>query len=150
MHEKAISPRRYHKEKWGDGPWQNEPDRLEWKYNGFPCLLLRADMGDWCGYVAVPPGHAAYEKGYEDLDLSVHGGLTYAGHCQGHICHVPDPGEPDNVWWLGFDCGHYDDLVPGIQALTPDISYTWCKYKDVPYVKNQVNRLAIQLAAMRP
>src|SRR5215510_304522 len=29
-----------------------------------------------------------------------------------HICHTPSPGEPDNVWWLGFDCCHLGDLYP--------------------------------------
>ena len=32
------------------------------------------------------------------------------------ICHIPDQGEPDDVWWLGFDCLHGGDLAPGMMA----------------------------------
>ena len=101
---------------WGAGPWQAEPDRKEWKdpATGLPCLAHRNEGdGNWCGYVAVAPGHPAHGKDYDDVAADVHGGLTYAGKCSGHICHVPAPGEPDNVYWLGFDCHHWNDLAPG-------------------------------------
>lgn len=46
---------------WGDGPWQQEPDRLEFEHAGLPCILNRAPVtGAWCGYVGVPPGHKLY------------------------------------------------------------------------------------------
>lgn len=45
------------KRAWGDGPWVNEPDRVEWRYKGLPCLLKRGPLGNWCGYVGVPPEH---------------------------------------------------------------------------------------------
>lgn len=40
---------------WGSGPWDNEPDRLEWKdeKTSMPCLMVRNDMGNWCGYVCT-------------------------------------------------------------------------------------------------
>ena len=95
-------------------PWLKEPDRVLFKYEGFPCLLNRAPTGAWCGYVGVPPGHPAHGKDYGDVEVHVHGGLTYSDSCQedGPICHVPEPGEPDDVWWLGFDCAHYNDFAP--------------------------------------
>jgi hypothetical protein len=88
------------------GPWDQEPDRDLWKHAGLACLVNRGPMGAWCGYVAVPPGHPAHRKHYNEVDVEVHGGLTYSEECQGVICHTPKPGEPDDVWWLGFDCGH--------------------------------------------
>lgn len=134
------------KTKWGPGPWQDEPDRQEWKYRGLPCLAVRNQMGSWCGYVAVPPGHPAYKKPYDDVDVNVHGGLTYADHCRDHICHVPAPGEPDDVWWLGFDCGHSDDLVPSMKEFCK--SLLWGTYKDLKYVVRETSELAEQLAAL--
>lgn len=106
------------KSQWGEGPWVNEHDHLYWvdEVTGYPCIMHRVSAhGAWCGYVAVPPGHPAYHQSYDDVSerVSVHGGLTYADACQGNICHVPEPGQPDNVWWLGFDCGHYGDVTPG-------------------------------------
>ncbi len=148
---------RFPKKEWGEGPWQEESDRLEWEYKGFPCLMRRnmEITGSWCGYVAVPPGHPAFEKGYDDVEVDVHGGLTYANHCQGPICHVPAPGEPDNVWWLGFDCAHGFDLSPRLEAFTQQImghkSFLGVHqhYWTAKEVRREVKSLADQLAALQ-
>ena len=80
------------KSAWGPGPWQDEPDRIEFEHAGLPCLMLRSTTGgNWCGYAAVPPGHPAHGKPYQDVDADVHGGLTYADKCRDYICHVPKP-----------------------------------------------------------
>src|SRR5688572_7588915 len=102
---------------WPPGPWQHEPDKAQWQdpATGLPCLIVRNSSGALCGYVGVSKGHPLFEVGYQgadDYDLSCHGGLTYSEHCQPStdealgICHVPAPGEPDHVWWFGFDCAH--------------------------------------------
>lgn len=135
------------KSKWGEGPWQSEPDRIEWEFKGYPCLMTRTPMGNWCGYVAVPPGHPFFEKGGDSLNLEVHGGITYADHCRGHICHVPKPGQSDNVWWLGFDCAHAFDGLPGMVAYLKNKDNFFSRgYKDVAYVRGEVERLAAQIA----
>lgn len=131
---------------WGPGPWDNEPDRLEWRSLGYPCLIVRGSLGNLCGYVAVPPGHPWHGREPSDLGgVDVHGGITFTGPCQegGHICHVAQPGEPDDVWWIGFDCAHYQDYMPasrglGIPMFDHDI------YRDLDYVKEMVNLLADQ------
>lgn len=96
------------------GPWVDEPDRVEWRHRGLPCLITRQpEQGHLCGYVAVPPGHPWHGVHYRELsEVYVHGGLTYADPCFENVCHVPQQGEPDNVWWFGFDCAHYGDLPP--------------------------------------
>ena len=38
-------------------------------------------LGSWCGYVGVRGNHPAAGKDYDDLDVLVHGGLTYADYC---------------------------------------------------------------------
>lgn len=86
--------------------------------DGFACLIRRTNIGIWCGYVAVPPGHPWHGKHYDAVDADVHGGLTYAEPCSGEICHVPQPGESDDVWWLGFDCGHYFSKNVDVRAET--------------------------------
>lgn len=147
------------KKAWGPGPWQDEPDRLEFRYLGFPCLMVRnMDVtGGWCGYVGVPPGHKFHKKKYDDVDVDVHGGLTYSDKCQGHVCHVPRPGESEDAWWLGFDCAHFDDVSPKMNA-TMDFMFKvagapprsrWGTYKDVAYVKREVRRLARQVAKVK-
>jgi hypothetical protein len=140
---------------WGPGPWQAEPDRVQWRTAaGLPGLIVRNRGGAWCGYVAVPPGHALFEV--SDADVDVHGGLTYSGHCQvdGPICHVPEPGEPDNVWWLGFDCEHITDRGParearerelGLPTIGDIISEPVPTYKTMEWVRSEVEQLAAQL-----
>lgn len=136
---------------WGPGPWQTEPDRMEWKHNGTPCLMVRTPHhGAWCGYAAVPPGHPLHGVEYGDPDVSVHGGLTYSNKCAGYICHVPAPGELDDVWWFGFDCAHSGDETPGSNAALGFRAYRGIgdEYRDLAYVRAEVERLADQLAAL--
>lgn len=58
------------KSDWLDGPWRAEYDRYEWVDEGtrLPCLVIRhPDMGNLCGYVGVPPDHAAWGYDYDGL-----------------------------------------------------------------------------------
>ena len=137
-------------EKFGPGPWIDEPDHVEFRHEGFPCIIHRNHGGVWCGYVAVPPGHPWHGKEYYGVceggvHADVHGGLTYAEECQGEICHVPAPGEPDNVWWVGFDCGHSYDLCPYMHKQFP-VAYRGT-YRDQDYVTGEVKSLAVQAKA---
>lgn len=129
---------------WPSGPWDREPDRVEWRDDatGLVCLIVRNPLGALCGYVAVPDGHVYFQKRHGDIDdVSVHGGLTYSDFCQGDICHVPAPGESDHVWWLGFDCAHYADCVPAMMRCGLDGIY-----RDIEYVKDECRYLAAQIA----
>lgn len=102
---------------WPKGPWDDEPDRVEWRSHGYPALIVRSETsGSLCGYVGVQPGHPAHGKHRDEVDVTTHGGLTYSDACRGDICHVPAPGEPDDVWWLGFDTAHAGDYAPAIEA----------------------------------
>lgn len=150
MEERKFKPT--DRSRWGRGPWDEEPDREEWRSYGFPCLVRRGGSGSWCGYVAVPPGHPWHGKGYselydEDRAPDVHGGLTFAGPCSGEICHVPAPGEPDDMWWHGFDCAHSGDISPLFSDRYPSLG-PYDTYKDIGYAKRQTERLAKQAAAV--
>jgi hypothetical protein len=150
---------------WGDGPWTEEPDRIEWRTLGLPCLIVRGYTGALCGYVGLPPTHRDYARHYDSVPTDhAHGGLTFAGYCSGHICHAPKAGETDLVWWLGFDCAHASDVSPAMQAyqrqhlpgyvadyLTGTLSGLWLEsYKPVPYVAASVTALAYEMAARGP
>lgn len=142
---------------WPAGPWDNEPDYEQWTTrSGLPGLIVRNRLGALCGYAALFADHQAYGKKCDDVDVEAHGGLTYSGKCSGHICHVPQPGQPDDVYWFGFDCSHAFDLSPGMHAslrqhgaidLLPRAE--WETYRDMAYVRAEVEQLAEQLAAMR-
>jgi hypothetical protein len=150
-------PRTVDRKDWGPGPWDNEPDKIQWpdEATGLPCLIKRNPfMGNLCGYVGVSPDHPWYGKSYDDVEVDVHCGLTYAESCSEgppaeSICHVTEPGEPDHVWWFGFDCGHAFDLWPGIAAMRANLKLPLSMhgtYRDWRYVEQQVGSLAEQLA----
>lgn len=138
---------------WGSGLWDQEPDKVQWtdKATGLPCIVKRNHFGVWCGYVGVDRSHKYYSVHHNDIEVSVHGGLTYSGLCQGGppeaaICHIPDPGEPDDVWWLGFDCGHGMDYSPGIMNHFPDLGFLRpVTYKTLEYTQRECTELAAQL-----
>lgn len=149
----------YHGKVLPPGPWHDEPDRVEFEHDGFPCLLIR--NSSWCGYVGVPPSHPWHGKSYNDVRgpdgawPDVHGGLTYAAGCSGQICHVPRPGEPDDVYWLGFDCNHHGDLalydlieLGGMRFR--DYGNSHSAYRDVAYVRAETMKLAAQAKAVQP
>lgn len=154
------------KSTWGDGPWQTEPDKVQWtdEETGLVCLVRRNPLGALCGYVGINPEHPWYGKGYSQClegcvdycdwnrnhspqeRVYVHGGMTFSDVCDGDeeegICHVPEPGKEDDLWWFGFDCAHAGDVVPGLryQPFYGDESY-----KNVAYVQDQCSKLAKQL-----
>ena len=153
------------RETWGNGEWEKEPDRVEWRKPGsaMPRLMVRNRHGAWCGYVGLPPGHPLHgrkawgtggtdEQKDERLDkLEVHWGVTFANECGGEICHAPQPGEPEHVWWIGFDTAHSGDFSPGLEATVTRICgpresrFAGSVYRDVGYVIREVESLAAQL-----
>lgn len=84
--------------------------------------------------------------------ITVHGGLTFGGPGYNHGLDV-------SLWWFGFDCGHAWDYAPKMHALLNqlELEKPWKKdwgiedgpsfevYRDLPFVKHEVNRMARQL-----
>lgn len=163
------------KSKWPRGEWDSEPDKVQFMTAaGLPGLIVRGPSGALCGYAGVAEGHPFFGVGYSGCPeacggerwpsegeskcehdrpidaIEAHGGLTYADACQPGegergICHVPDAGEPDHVWWFGFDCAHSGDLCPSFEKFHQS-GYDY--YKGIAYVRLGVESLAAQLAAM--
>lgn len=120
--------------RWGPGLWDSEPDLLVWTYDARPCVALRAPLGNWNGYVGVGGGHPLYED--RGADLEAHGGITWANTWINHV-------EPDwqDIWWFGFDCAHWDDLVPGMATYTGHEG----EYRTLAYVAWVCEDLVAQL-----
>lgn len=129
----------YDKSNWSRGEWDNEPDRVDFIHSGFSCFILRNTLGSWCGYVGVPETHSCFGKDYDNVDVDIHGGLTYSAKCYGHICHTPKAGMPDKVWWLGFDTAHAWDISPGLNINSDGT------YKNMNYAITETKKLADQL-----
>lgn len=149
------------KQAWGPGPWQEEPDKVQWEdeVTGLACLAVRnAYSGNWCGYVGVNDKHPLYGTPYQQVDdrYDVHGGLTFSDKCHGRICHHAVPEE--EVWWFGFDCGHAFDHQPGLMASLRrdmpefvrehgDYMSPGEVYRTLDYVRDQCRDLAVQIKA---
>jgi hypothetical protein len=114
--------------------WEHEPDRVEFEYLGFKCLILRhPEFKHLCGYIALPPNHPYYGEHYDDIPVEVHGGLTFADEGDGKR-------RLKGYWWIGFDCGHSNDYIP---FLGPPRKYL--RYRNIKYVTNELKKLARQL-----
>lgn len=140
------------KSDWPRGEWDSEPDKIQWQdeETGLPCLIVRQHNGYLCGYVGVTEGHPWHGGSYDRPDVSVHCGLTFAGPCMTNadeasdICHKTGDGEPDNVWWLGFDCAHAWDAYP-----LESYKNSKAEYRNVAYVTEECRALARQLHAAK-
>jgi hypothetical protein len=117
----------------GNFPPENLPIARSWTAFGLPCLVLR---GPWSlnGYVCVPADHPDYDKHYDQVDVRVHGGLTFA------------ESTPVGTWF-GFDTMHAFDWGPGF----PDIGIpeTPGRIWTLDDVVAGTHRLARQQAARR-
>ena len=75
-------------------------------YKGYKCACVFNAGGYRCGYVAVDESHPYYKMDYTDdgpNEVMCHWGLTYSGEGR----HFYD--DSDDLWWFGFDCGHFED-----------------------------------------
>lgn len=171
----TTQKREYHTVKkgpWGNGPWDGEPDKVQWEdtATGLPCLAVRGPHhGAWCGYVGVAEGHPWFAIGATDpipeqygtvaSRIATHGKISYAARCaegpeDRSISHIPGDGDPVEVWWFGFGCTQEQDLSPieNAQALEHGASLdslTRQTYRTLDYVKERCAELAQQLAVVR-
>jgi len=129
----------------------------EWKSHGLSCaVVMNREAGNRCGYVRVPPGHPAFGKNYDDVDVNVHGGLTFA---QLEPC---DEHEDGQGYWLGFDCAHFMDAAHDMSIPESELSPEAKRWREMtkilsednrhywtqPEVEAECEQLAEQLAAM--
>jgi len=145
-----------------------EPDLVSFLSYGLECRIIRhPTLLSLCGYVRVPATNHFFGKHYNDPSLEsvcVHGGLTFAGNS---LPEEPTkPGEyeahggfdmANRGWWFGFDCGHYLDIVPGLEVYTHfrrfvprSASLPEATYKPIEYVTEHCELLASQLAFGSP
>ena len=130
----------------------------EWEHAGLKCAVtLGREGGFRCGYVRVPPSHPSHGKGYNDVEVDVHGGLTFGRE-------EPCAHDDGTGYWFGFDCAHcYDASTPPVMdpAWGESARRIWEIDHDPKYaggaeehywehdeVVAECERLAEQLAAM--
>ena len=136
---------------WVDWPEPREPiDRAGWRTfgqfgeadewhnlspSGFIELVLRTGHGNLCGYVGVPRYSKFYQVvkyGGEGIDANVHGGITFSGTKSDY------PG----FWFIGFDCAHSGDVIPGMPSFGDGT------YRTMEYTKIEVASLLQQILGL--
>ena len=74
--------------------------------HGLKCAIVQnPHLGTINGYVLLPAKHPDAGKWYDDIDVTVHGGLTFCAR------------DSEGGWWVGFDTAHAGDCVPSIDNL---------------------------------
>lgn len=133
------SGKELNKSSWPKGPWDQEPDLLQFTHSGLPCVVLRTYLGHLCGYVGVAVDHPCATGNRSIYDLSVHGGVTW-----------DKKGKENDLFWIGFDCGHSGDFHPGMKYSGRIGIYPSAVYRDMLYVRKETEDLAAQLASTKP
>jgi len=118
----------------------NEPNVLpvffDMNYHGV--ITRHPNMGFLRGYLRLPPSNRFHGKGYDEIDVDVHGGLTFFHHSLNIDMNRWD--ENTGGWWIGFDCGHFMDTIPNYKKFDRDSTY-----KNIWYVVRELERLYKQV-----
>lgn len=120
---------------------QYEPNYETFEYKGFKVVIKRMMYlgGQLNGYVRIPKAHKYYQKGYDDIPIECHGGLTFSGDL-----------EDDGDFYIGFDTAHYQDYMPFMQMLYTHnkqdlIGHASETYRDIEYVRSECKKIVDQL-----
>ena len=107
----------------------------DFEHCGYRCLVVVNRMCLRCGYVGVPDNHPDYKKSYTDVEerYFVHGGLTFSDKIE--FVGL----EPDDLWYYGFDCGHYGDMY----AVDDAIKYGMTVSPTMAEMFRQINKTAV-------
>ena len=91
--------------------------------SGYRYAIFRTDLGNLCGYVEMTGSRSDVET------IECHGGVTYDYDSDKHLFGL-------SGHFIGFDCAHASDWVPGIGFGT---------YKDVDFVMEEIKKIIDQL-----
>lgn len=80
-------------------------------YSGFNYYILNLGTHP-TAYIQIPENHKFYKKDYDEIDLDVHGGLTYSSK---QLCLE---NEVKQGWFIGWDYAHYGDYA-GYEEMFP-------------------------------
>ena len=130
-----------------EGEWTNEPNRIDFTYKGYDCIILRhPKLGHLNGYIGIPDTHKLFGIDYNSGDNynlfpNIHGGLTYSSGPHNWV----DNGK-EHIWWVGFDCAHGGDLCPfftkdlGIPGIHKDKLGLLGNYRNIEYVISEIKQ----------
>lgn len=91
-----------------------------------------------CAYVEIPENSKFYGLDYYDIDIDVHGGLTYSTD---HLNRVKE-----NSWFIGWDYAHIDDYTYFDigWAVLKDSGKMWTTKEIFENVKDVIDQLILK------
>jgi hypothetical protein len=122
-----------------------EGDFEEWTdpYSNYLCRISRMiEFQHWNGYVRIPKNHPCYGKHYDDIEVEVHGGLSFADH---YFPSYSPPIKDENYYFVGYDTGHAWDRSPRIMIHFSHPRFPDEVYRTKEYVIEETTKLAKQL-----
>ena len=97
-------------------------------------------------YVKIPEEHKYYKKGYDDIPIECHGGLTFSSHRLSYDDFRFNPIVLQDSWWIGWDYAHagdytgYDEMFN--RGLYKNKKWTTKEiYKEVKKVISQLRKM---------
>lgn len=135
------------------GIWQQEPDKVVWidEVTKLDCMLLRNDLGSWCGYVGVPESHPYFGLSCSRVEFAFEREINFSDSCQAgasedekFVCHCRAHGHGE-TWWFGFHCADSHDYNPGLSFQFIGAEY----YCDINYARTLVECLSLALSAVQ-
>lgn len=87
------------------------------KYKNYQYYILNLGTHP-TAYVEISKGHKLYNKNYNDININVHGGLTYSDN--------ELMGISSNNWYIGWDYAHCNDYC-GCEEYMPENIRTYGK-----------------------
>lgn len=88
--------------------------------------ILNVPMGIRCGYIGVGDNNPLYGESEESLPLRAHGGITYTSHFPPRTFDSIQKGR--NLYWIGFDTGHFGDRLDDETIQKYNISNGVCNF----------------------
>lgn len=91
-------------------------------------------------YVMIPKNSKYFEKDYENIDIDVHGGFTYAND------YLPfdKKNSGTKAWYIGWDYAHYGDYA-GYEEKVPKEFRIGGKKWTTEEIKSEVREVCYQI-----
>lgn len=109
------------------------------KLGDYEYMIRSTPMGTLNGYIGLPPWHPWNDMERDDIPVNCHGGVTFASYWD-----KIDKAIDSEAYWIGFDCSHYMDIIPGLNMPAYVDNAT---YKDRDYVYNEILSMVEQAKA---
>lgn len=138
------------RQRWGSGPWEQEPDYEAFTAYGFDCQLHRSYFSWWCGYVGLPQSHPLFQIDISDIDklVKIDGRLWWTFWSAAHVISLPSQHDL-GMWWVGFDLNLRGQAPAdyGPMLRTGHLDKLW-RYWTIEDCRRETRKLAQQFATI--